>query len=254
MSKSYPLVSVIVPVYNAEKFIADTIENVMSQSYGNWELLLVDDNSQDNSIKIIEKYAAEDKRIKLVKQSKNLGAAKARNKGVSIAKGRYIAFLDADDLWHPDKLTIQVAFAQKSNHPFTFTDYEFMDREGNLTGKRAEVPKRITYAIALKKSYIFTSTVLIDLQKIHKKHAMMENYKIGEDITTWWRLLDVYGDAYGVQKALSYYRRSPGSASANKLLAAKCRWGLYRKHRDFGVVKSTYYFLHYIHNAVKRRV
>lgn len=254
MSDSKPLVSIVVPVYNAEQFISDTIKTVKDQSYKNWELLLIDDSSQDDSVKIIKKHTRKDKRIKLLRQPKNQGAAKARNRGISVAKGRYIAFLDADDLWHPNKLSIQVEFAQKNNYAFTFTGYEFADEKGSPLGKIADIPGRISHKEALKKSYISTITVLIDTEKIKKNDMSMKDYSIGEDITTWWKLLETYGDAHGIQKPLAYYRRTKGSLSADKIAAAKGRWYLYRKHKKFGFIKSGYYFLHYIHNAIKRRV
>ncbi|MSR89726.1 glycosyltransferase family 2 protein, partial [Patescibacteria group bacterium] len=119
------LVSIVVPVYNAASFIDETIKTVLDQTYTNWELLLVDDKSTDKSVKLIKPYLTKDKRIKLLSNKKNSGAAISRNKGIDAAKGRYIAFLDADDLWLPTKLEKQVAFMQKQDCAFGFTGYEF---------------------------------------------------------------------------------------------------------------------------------
>lgn len=246
-TKNKPLISIIVPVYNAERFLHETIKTVKKQTYNNWELIMIDDVSSDKSADIIKRYIKSDCRIKLIQQPINSGAAKARNTGINKARGRYIAFLDADDLWHPEKLSIQLKFMQDNNHAFTYTNYEFTDEHGIPNGKISRSPDKISYGTALKKSYIFTSTVVADTFVIKKEDIMMTDYKMGEDITTWWRLLSKYGEAH-------YYRRTSGSLSSNKLKAAKWRWYLYRKHENINIVKSSYYFMHYVHNAIRRRV
>lgn len=253
-AKNKPLISIIMPVYNAERFLHETIKTVKKQTYNNWELIMIDDVSSDKSADIIKRYIKSDCRIKLIQQPINSGAAKARNTGINKARGRYIAFLDADDLWHPEKLSIQLKFMQDNNHAFTYTNYEFTDEHGIPNGKISRSPDKISYGTALKKSYIFTSTVVADTFVIKKEDIMMTDYKMGEDITTWWRLLSKYGEAHGINKVLSYYRRTSGSLSSNKLKAAKWRWYLYRKHENINIVKSSYYFMHYVHNAIRRRI
>lgn len=209
-TKNKPLISIIVPVYNAERFLHETIKTVKHQTYDNWELIMIDDVSSDKSADIIKRYIKSDRRIKLIQQPINGGAAKARNTGINKARGRYIAFLDADDLWHPEKLSIQLKFMQDNNHAFTYTNYEFTDEHGIPNGKISRSPDKISYGTALKKSYIFTSTVMTDTFVIKKEDILMTDYKMGEDITTWWRLLSEYGEAHGINKVLSYYRRIQG--------------------------------------------
>ena len=253
-STKQPLVSIVVPMHNAARFIHDTIQTAQAQTYKNWEMLIVDDASTDDSVAIVKNYVEADSRIRLLSQTTNGGAAKARNAGVAASKGRYIAFLDADDLWHPDKLRLQLDFAKSNDYAFTFTDYEFADERGKPNGKIANIPASISYDEALKKTYISTITVMLDSNQIDKHDMMMKDYTIGEDTVAWWHILSKYGEAYGLQKVRSYYRRSATSESANKLKAIKFRWKLYRESQGFGILKSIYYFFFYIHNAISRRM
>ena len=162
------LVSIVVPVYNSEKFILDTIDTVEKQSYKNWELIFVDDCSKDNSTKIIKERIKDDNKIKLIELKKNSGAATARNVGIDESKGSYIAFLDSDDLWKKEKLENQLAFVKENGCAFSFTGYEFADEYGLGNGKVVKVPFKMNYKKALKNTTIFTSTVMFDLEKISK--------------------------------------------------------------------------------------
>lgn len=253
MKEVNDLVSIVVPVYNAERFINETIQTVLDQTHTNWELILIDDASTDNSIKLITPYLKEDKRIKLLKNKTNLHTALTRNKGIKAAKGRYIAFLDADDLWAPSKLNKQVAFMKKMDCAFSFTGYEFADATGKPNGKKVHVPATITYKQALKNTTISTITVMFDLQKLSKRDVSMPNIK-SEDTATWWRILRDIDFAYGLDETLSIYRRNDFTLSSNKLNAIKRTWILYREAESFNLVSSSYYFLHYIYNATMRRI
>lgn len=248
------LVSIIVPVYNAEKFIKDTIKTVLNQTYKNWELLLINDCSDDNSTNIIEDYRKNDKRIHLINLEKNSGAAIARNTGIDNAKGRYIAFLDADDLWNEKKLEKQLNFIKDNNYEFTYTSYEFADEQGNRNGKIVIVPKQINYKQALKNTTIFTSTVIFDVKELGKELIKMPDVKRGQDTATWWKILKTGIVAHGLQESLSVYRRSSNTLSSNKIKALRRTWNLYRKVEKMNVVKSIYYFIPYIFNAIKRRL
>lgn len=254
MSSSQPLVSIVTPVYNAERFLPDTIKTVQDQTYKNWELLLVDDYSTDGSVEIIKSLQKDDERIKLILQKENSGAALARNVGVKQATGRYLAFLDADDLWLSSKLEKQVEFMIKNDYAFTFTSYEFANASGAPTGKQAIAPTSIDYETALKRSAISTITVMIDLDTVKRKDIMMPNYRIGEETAVWWRLLRKYGHAHGISEVLSYYRRLDGTLSANKVEAALWRWRLYRQHEKLPLLTTVINFAHYVTYAVKRRV
>lgn len=253
MSKAQELVSIIVPVYNAEKFLNDTINTVQNQTYSNWELLFIDDKSKDNSVKIIEAAIKKDKRIKLYKQEKNGGAALARNRGIEEAAGKYICFLDADDLWNPEKLKKQITFMYNQKCAFSFTGYQFADSKGNANGKKVYVPEKMAYKQALKNTTISTITVMFDMTKLSKKDVMMPNVR-SEDTATWWRVLKKVDYAYAINEILSYYRRSENTSSSNKLKAIKQTWNLYRKVEKFNIIKSLYYFSWYIFNAIRRRV
>jgi teichuronic acid biosynthesis glycosyltransferase TuaG len=247
-----PLVSIVVPVYNAARFMDDTIQTVLNQTYQNWELLLVDDCSSDDSVQIIQKYQKKDERIKLFKLSENSGAAIARNTGIDKANGHYLAFLDADDLWVKNKLELQVAFMQEKNAAFSFTGYEFADENGRPNGKKVHVPKTITYKQALKNTTIWTSTVMLDMQVINKLTIYMPD--IGsEDTATWWNILKTIDNAYGLNEIFSYYRRTAESLSADKLTALKRTWNLYRDVEKLRFISSTYNFSWYLVNAILRR-
>jgi len=248
-----PLVSIVVPVYNAARFMDDTIQTVLNQTYQNWELLLVDDCSSDDSVQIIKMYQKNDNRIKLFKLSENSGAAIARNTGIDKAKGRYLAFLDADDLWVKNKLELQVAFMQEKNAAFSFTGYEFAEENGKPNGKKVQVPKTITYKQALKNTTIWTSTVMLNTQKLKKDTMHMPLVKRGQDTATWWKILKIIDNAYGLNEIFSYYRRTAESLSANKLTALKRTWNLYRDVEKLRFISSTYNFSWYLVNAILRR-
>lgn len=247
------LISIVVPVYQVERFIEETIESVQSQTYENWELLLVDDCSKDRSCVLIEKKAEKDTRIHLIRQNTNQGAAEARNCGVRHAKGRYLCFLDSDDLWEPDKLECELRFIQKKQAGFVFTGYEFADEDGKGLGKIVRVPENISYTNALKNTTIFTSTVMIDRSKIEDKDIFMPKIA-SEDTATWWHLLKVYGRAYGLDQNLVKYRRSANTLSSNKLEAIKRIWKLYRKQESLNIFYSVYCMCLWALRAVLRRV
>ncbi|MBQ6786527.1 MAG: glycosyltransferase family 2 protein [Lachnospiraceae bacterium] len=247
------LISIVVPVYQVEQFIAETIESVQKQSYQNWELILVDDCSKDESCTIIERMAAEDSRICLIRQEANQGAAAARNCGVRHAKGRFLCFLDSDDLWEPEKLSEELAFIQEKQIGFVFTGYEFADEHGNGLGKIVRVPEEITYSEALKNTTIFTSTVMFDRRHIKDEDIFMPTIA-SEDTATWWHLLKTYGKAYGLDKNLVKYRRSANTLSSNKLEAIRRIWRLYRKQEKLNVFYSMYCMFFWALRAVLRRV
>ena len=246
------LVSVIVPVYNAAACIADTILSVKRQTYTNWELLLCDDNSMDDSVKIMTSFA--DERVKVIPHNPSQkGAAFARNRGIAAASGRYICFLDADDLWLEDKLTEQVEYMKQSGVAFSFTGYEFADENGVGTGTIVRVPEKIAYNQALCNTTIFTSTVMFDMNVLTKDDIYMPNVK-SEDTATWWRLLRKLDYAYGIDKPYTLYRRAGKSLSSNKLVAIGRIWNLYRNVEHLSIIKSCYCFCGWAVRAVLRRV
>ncbi|MCR4923551.1 MAG: glycosyltransferase family 2 protein [Lachnospiraceae bacterium] len=248
---SETLVSIVVPVYNAERIVEDTIRSVMAQTYKKWELILVDDSSTDKSVKVIERFVND--KIMLLKNSLGKGAATARNTGIKAAHGRYLCFLDADDLWDPEKIEKQVSFMEEKQCAFSFTGYEFADENGVGMSKIVHVPEKINYRKAVKNTTIFTSTVMFDLNKLKKNDIMMPDVP-SEDAATWWKVLKKGFYAYGLDESLTLYRRSRGSLSSDKVLAVRRIWYLYRRVEKFSLIYSLYCFFFWGIHAVMRRL
>ena len=246
-----PLVSIIIPVFNGEKVILDTIDSLWKQTYKKWEAIIVDDESKDRTKELLSKVKS--KKIRVVNLEKNSGAAEARNRGISEAKGEYICFLDADDLWRADKLEKQVKFMLEKDSAFSFTGYEFANENGIGNGKIVRVPEMITYKQALKNTTISTITVMFDLNRLSKEDIYMPNIE-SEDTATWWNVLKVVDHADGLDESLSLYRRGGKTLSSNKLVAIKRIWALYRDHEKLNVFMSSINFVSWAFNAVRRRV
>lgn len=219
MHRKKELVSVIIPVYNVERVIERTIKSVQNQTYKQWELILVDDCSPDSSANIIREIMAGDDRIKYIKLDKNSGAAVARNTGIKAATGKYIAFLDSDDMWMPEKLEIQLSLMKEKGCAFVYSAIRMIDQNDNVTKDSTFVPERLNYKTILKRTYIATSSVLLDMEKIGE--FQMPLRRSGQDYATWLMLLRRIDYAYGIQKPLVMYRNSPGSLSSNKLASLK---------------------------------
>ncbi len=249
------LVSIVTPVYHAQDYIEETLRSVASQSYPHLEHILVADGAQDPTIPCIEAYMREHPQlpIKLVVQQTNQGAAHARNRGVEEAKGRYIAYIDADDVWRPDKLAKQLEYMEKTGAGFCFSGYEFGDENAKGTGKIVRVPQTITYRQALKNTTIFTSTVIFDTELIPKEEIRMPIIK-SEDTALWWKILRTGRLAYGLDENLVTYRRPASSLSSNKLEAVRRIWNLYRRAEGMSVPASIYYFCFWAVTAVYRRI
>lgn len=243
-------VSVIIPVYNSSKYILECVDSVLNQTYKNLEIIIIDDKSQDNSVEIIKQI--NDKRIILIEQPNNLGVALTRNRGIEVSTGSYICFIDSDDKWKTKKIEKQLKFMNKKNCAFSYTGYEFADKNCIPNGKKVFVPNKISYNEALKNTTISTITVMFDMEKLSKEDIYMENIK-SEDTACWWKVLKKVKYAYGLNEILSYYRKVPKSLSSNKFKAIIRTWNLY-KHENINIVKRIYYFMHYIVNAIKRRI
>ena len=256
--KQTEMVSIVIPVYGLEHLIRETMDYVRAQTYTDWELILVDDRSPDTSADLIEQYCREYPgcRIRLLRQERNRGPALARNRGVEAAEGRYLAFLDGDDIWEPDKLRRELEFLKEKDAAFVFMSYEFAEPDGHGTGRIAHAPETLTYREALRNTTIFTSTVMFDLEKIPKEKLRMPDMK-SEDTALWWSLLREGITAYGLDETLVRYRRpAPGqkSLSSNKVEALRRIWNLYRKAEHLSVPRSMGNFVLWAVNAVRRRL
>ena len=245
------LVSIITPCYNSEKFLDECISSVLNQSYQNWEMLIVDDNSSDNSCTLINSYSKRDDRIKPLFLNENLGPAMARNNAITNAKGKYIAFLDSDDIWLPEKLEVQINFMKKNNCSFVFSSYSVIsdDEKSNYT---ISVPETITYKRYLKNTIIGCLTVMLDKEKF--KNIKMPNLRSSHDMATWLNLLKECGYAYGIQQKLAIYRDHKSSNTSNKFKAAYDVWNVYREHEKLNLLYSIYNFVIYAINAFRKRL
>lgn len=243
------LVSIITPLYNCSTFLESTIRSIIAQSYIDWELVLVDDCSQDNSLDIANDYVAQDSRIKLIKLTKNSGAAVARNIAIEEASGRFIAFLDSDDLWHPQKLEKQINFMLENNYAFSYTAYEKINEEGKVF-EYVGAPQQLSYKQLLKTNEIGCLTVIYDTKHLGKVYMPTETKR--EDYATWLSILKKTDYAYGMPEILGQYRVYANQSSAKKGKMAKENWKLYRNIENLGVIKSVYYFSHYVIRGVLR--
>ncbi len=251
--KKQDIISIVIPVHNAEPYIAKTIRSILTQTVSDYEVLLVDDASTDGSLEKIRQI--QDERLKVLKAHPEhaVGAAGARNCGIEAAKGRYLAFLDADDLWHPKKLEKTLMYMKKKDAAFVFTGYEFGDQSGRGTGKIVHVPEVLDYEHALSRTVIFTSTVLFDLTKIGKELIRMPQVK-SEDTATWWKILRSGYLAYGLDENLTIYRRAGKTLSSNKLEAVRRIWNLYKLQENMSLFKRLRCFAGWAVGAVYRRL
>lgn len=245
-------VSVITASYNAGRFISETIESVLNQTYENLELIIVDDCSTDNTEEIVKRYIEKDSRVKFYKLEKNSGAAVVRNTALEKATGRFMAFLDSDDLWNKDKLEKQIKFMKDNNYGFSFTSYRLMYENGELKGKEVIAPQSMNYTQLLKNTIIGCLTVVIDKEIIGD--FRMPLVRAGQDTATWLSILRKGHVAYGLNEVLASYRTVEGSISSNKIKALKRTWNTYRNLEKLSLVKSSYYFTCYTLNAIKKRL
>lgn len=243
------IISIITPSYNSAQYIGRTIDSILQQTYENWELMIVDDFSSDNSREIIQSYINQDSRIKLICLEKNSGAAIARNIGIKHASGRFIAFLDSDDTWHPEKLEKQVSFMLKNDYAFTYTQYHQVNENGDTVGE-LYFPSRTNYRNLLKTCVIGCLTAMYDSHKIGKVYFPLIRKR--QDFALWLKILKQVDYAYCVPQDLASYTIRSDSISANKWKAAQYNWKLYRNIEKLNIFSSTYYFLNYAVRGILR--
>ncbi|PYZ92541.1 glycosyl transferase [Salipaludibacillus keqinensis] len=245
-----PVVSVITPSYNSAQYISETINSVLAQTYPDWEMIIVDDCSKDQTVQIIKDFQRKDNRIKLIQLEKNQGAAVARNTAIRASQGRFLAFLDSDDQWMPEKLEKQRHFMESNEIAFSFTQYVTIDEAGNRIGLGDEIPERIKYNQLIKRNMIGCLTVMLDKEKIGE--IEMVNIRTRQDYVLWLDLCKRGYIAYSMKEPLALYRRQEQSISSNKMAMAKQNWKVYRQIEQLSLMKSSWYFLHYIFYKLKK--
>ncbi len=244
-------VSVIIPAYNTAKFISKAVESVLAQSYKNFELIVIDDGSTDETVASVQKYQKADKRVKLLQNRKNLGSACARNRGIRAAQGRYIAFLDSDDTWRPDKLKKQVAFMQKNSSPLSFTSYEVYKQGRYLRTILAE--EKTNYRQLIRGHHIGCSTAIYDTC-IMGKQFMIEKEQLREDLAFWLTILQKIEFASGLREALTTYTIRNESKSSNRLKAIYRTYNTYRNFTANRPAKTIYFFCFYVLRNLNSRL
>lgn len=244
-----PLVSIVTPIYNAEKYIEECVKSVKNQSYSNFEMILVDDYSKDQSVAKIKKLILNDTRFTLVAFEQNQGAASARNRAIELAKGKYIAFLDSDDLWHSNKLEKQIQFMEENKVAFSFSSYEVINEEGDHLSNFIIPKKELNYNDLLKTCSIGCLTAIYNCEQLGKH--FMKPLRKRQDYTLWLELLKIT-NAVGLKEVLAKYRVSNTSLSGNKFSAAKFQWHVYRQIENLSLLKSIYYFIHYSINGLMK--
>lgn len=245
------LVSIITPAYNAEKTISETIDSVLNQTMKDWEMIIVDDCSTDKTVEIVQSYMREDSRTRLIKKEENSGVAAARNIALNEAKGKYIAFLDSDDLWLPEKLDKQISYMHMKKCVLCYSAYRKFDTAGK--NKDVKVPAKMKADDVLKNTSIACLTVIIDQDKSGKVQMPLSTHC--EDNCTWYSILERTGtEAYGMNEILALYRVGKGSLTSSKINSAKQQWRVYRDYLKFPVIKSIYYYISYAVNASKKNL
>ena len=238
-----PKVSVIMPAYNSEEFIEQAIRSALNQTYSNLEVIVIDDNSNDGTNSIVKKLADEDDRVILVRNEHNLGAAQSRNKGMDLCRGEYVALLDSDDVWYPEKLEVQMELAQKENADIVYCSYAITDEKGQKKCPDFIVSECASLESTIIKSEISCSTAILGPGVIKGYRFPHEYYH--EDLALWLRLLKDGMKAVGTKQVLAEYRLRGNSRAANKMHVAKQRWIIYRSLLGLSAVKSSYCLLRY---------
>lgn len=254
MNKKYEnkTVSIIIPIYNSEKYIGETIESVLNQSYEDIEIIVVDDCSTDNSKEIAKSYTEKYKNVVYFSQEKNEGVAVARNKGMLIAKGRYIAFLDSDDVWKPDKLSKQLELMDKKNAKICFTAIQMIDESGEIIKDICDVRDVVDYKFILKNTMIATSSVIIDRKLVGEFSMTLR--RSGQDYSTWLKLMRDGSKAYGINEPLVKYRVRKNSLSSNKIKSIVQVFDIQTKDEGINLFSAIINVVFFILHGFKKRL
>ena len=242
-----PTVSVITPAHDAARFLDETIRSVKAQTFTDWEMIIVDDDSRDETREIAGRWASSDPRIRLVRQSPKQGPGPARNRGLAEARGRYVAFLDSDDLWRSEKLEVQVAFMRETGAVFSFAGYSIIDERGKPSGRPVRAPDRVDYRFLLHNTIIGCLTVMLDRTRLDP--LSMPPLRQHEDLSLWYDLLRRGVVAQGIPRDLALYRVVRGSASRNRIRSALHMWTIYRVREQLSLPSALWCYAHYAWNA-----
>ena len=243
-------VSVIMPAYNAQRYLTSAIASVQTQTYPHWELIVIDDASRDTTLELARELAAADSRIRVLNQPVNKGVAEARNLGLDHATGELIAFLDSDDLWFPEKLSRQIGFMTGSGALVSYTAYQRMDESGRVMGV-VRPPVKLTYAKLLRSNFIGNLTGVYDAKTLGKQYLTEFKH---EDYVAWLSLVKKAGVALGMNEVLASYRVYSGSTSSNKLKTSAWQWRIYRESQGLGRWYSAWLMACYAGHAMTKRL
>jgi len=249
VEKNVPQVSIVTPSFNSKQYVLDAINSVKKQSFHDWEMIIVDDCSNDGSQSFIREIIADDSRISLICLTQNKGPAFSRNCAISQAKGEYIAFLDSDDLWLESFLSSMVSFMQKNNFDFAFSSYKRMNEDFTISYSDFIVPEKVCYKDILSNCPISSLTAIYNKKRIGKVY--LKDFE-REDYTLWLQILRKIPYGYGIKEPLAIYRIRSDSRSRNKLLMAKYQWRIYRECEGLSFLKSLFFFLRYILSGIKK--
>lgn len=249
LDSSMGLISVIMAAYNAEKTISEAINSVLQQTYANIELIVIDDCSKDKTRSLVRQFAARDTRVRLVVNEKNCGVSRTRLHGLQTAQGEWIAILDSDDAWHPEKLQKQIELQAQTGAELLFTGSAFMDADGKKIDWYLHAPTTITYRQLLKQNLLSNSSALVKKELYEKYYAIGD--KMHEDFAIWLGILRTGRKAYGVDEPLLIYRLAPNSKSGNKIKAARMNWNTYR-YIGLNSISAIYYECWYILNGLRK--
>lgn len=251
---SSPSVSIIIPAYNCERFIEATLQSVFSQTYSDFEVIVIDDASTDTTFQKINSVAVKDPRVKVLKSEKNLGQAGCRNRASREALGSYIAFIDSDDIWLEDKLERQLAFVRERNLSFCYCGHGTIDAEGEVLIPDLKIPAHTNFRSLLKSNPICTSSVIYDREKLGDI-VMPERPWRREDWISWLTVSkELVGDIHGIPDPLCMIRRVAGSSSSNKIKLLPGHWAVYRTVAGLGIFSSTYYLVNFMFSSLAKRI
>ena len=235
--------TVIIPCFNGQKFIAQAINSVLKQTFSDFELIIVNDGSTDGTLKAIEHFAKQDKRIRVVSNKKNRGLSFSRNKGLDLARGRFVAFLDSDDWWPEEKLTTY-AHAHMQGHDLVFSNYDIVIQGSNKTIKEVKVPTSLSCNDLKYSNSIPLSSAAYNFEKI--PHKRFQSIDVSEDWCFWLDSIKYLNHPIGIQKSLMFYRRHNDNISKNKIKMIKKTWDIFRNKHKWSVMRSIYGIFRYL--------